>query len=717
MPADDVVVTGHYTANTNTAYTVKHYLEDLGADTYTLKETENKTGTTGQKTAAAAKTYSGFTVQDFEQATIAADGSTVVKIYYTRNAYDIVYKITGSFFTNDNYKTVSAVEYEAPLALISDDMAKTGYTWSNWTGLPETMPADDVEVTGSYTANIYNITYVLDGGTNAASNPATYTYGVGVENFADAAKSGYLFKGWYSDEYFTDDVTFIGTSETGDKTLYAKWEAENKDLGIDKVVTSITAPVVEGDVLPTAEEAKTTAKVGDTITWTITIKNKGNVAQTVTLEDILPNAAGTVTVKDPKDPSGAEITKTTEIALGVDETKDFIATYVVQIADAGKELINKAVVTGENGPSEDPAPGVTVEPAVIIDKRVDKATAKVGDTLTYTISVTNNSSIALEKVIVSDATLGKTETIDILAVGETKTFTYTYKVQASDAGKTLTNTVIAKIGNDTVGDDSAETKVDPYIPTITPVGPSKPALNYEDHINYIIGYEDGFVRPLNTITRAEVATIFFRLLDDESRENFWSKENPFPDVTIDMWCNNAISTMFNAGIITGYPDGTFGPYDPVSRAEFATIAARFSEVKDTDGETNFLDLSKSYWAYSYIELAEELGWVQGYQGYFRPEDDMTRAEVMTTVNRVLKRAVEEDGMLKGMIEWPDNLPSDWFYEDVQEATNSHTYYRTNKRVKDVGTYQPNYYYEKWSELIENPDWAALERAWSDANDK
>ena len=96
---------------------------------------------------------------------------------------------------------------------------------------------------------------------------------------------------------------------------------------------------------------------------------------------------------------------------------------------------------------------------------------------------------------------------------------------------------------------------------------------------------------------------------------------------------------------------------------------------------------------------------------------MTRAEVMTTVNRVLKRAVEEDGMLKGMIEWPDTLPSDWFYEDVQEATNSHTYYRTNKRVKDVGTYQPNYYYEKWSELIENPDWATLERAWSDANDK
>ena len=267
-------------------------------------------------------------------------------------------------------------------------------------------------------------------------------------------------------------MTSIDAEATGDKTLYAKWEAENKDLGIDKVVTSITAPVVEGDVLPTAEEAKTTAKVGDTITWTITIENKGNVAQTVTLEDILPNAAGTVTVKDA---SGAEITKTTEIALAVGETKTFTATYVVQIADAGKELINKAVVTGENGPSEDPAPGVTVEPAVIIDKRVDKATAKVGDTLTYTISVTNNSSIALENVIVSDATLGKTETIAILAVGETKTFTYTYKVQASDAGKTLTNTVIAKIGNDTVGDDSAETKVDPYIPTITPVGPSKPA--------------------------------------------------------------------------------------------------------------------------------------------------------------------------------------------------------------------------------------------------
>ena len=625
--------------------------------------------------------------------------------------YTVTYDLAGG--SSDEQLVYDKLHYNDETPTI-DNPTKAGWTFDGWDKEIAPTVTENVTYTAKWKANIYNITYVLDGGTNAAINPDKYTYGVGVESFADATKSGFLFKGWYSDAKFTASVSEIGKTETGDKTLHAKWEAENKDLGIDKVVTSITAPVVEGDVLPTAEEAKTTAKVGDTITWTIAIENKGNVAQIVTLEDILPNAAGTVTVKDA---FGTVITKTDEIALAVKETKTFTATYVVQIADAGKELINKAVVTGEKGPSEDPAPGVTVEPAVIIDKRVDKATAKVGDTLTYTISVTNNSSIALENVIVSDATLGKTETIAILAVGETKTFTYTYKVQASDAGKILKNTAVAKIGNDTVGDDSAETKVDPYIPTITPVGPSKPALNYEDHINYIIGYEDGFVRPLNTITRAEVATIFFRLLDDESRENFWSKENPFPDVTIDMWCNNAISTMFNAGIITGYPDGTFGPYDPVSRAEFATIAARFSEVKDTDGETNFLDLSKSYWAYSYIELAEELGWVQGYQGYFRPEDDMTRAEVMTTVNRVLKRAVEEDGMLKGMIEWPDNLPSDWFYEDVQEATNSHTYYRTNKRVKDVGTYQPNYYYEKWSELIENPDWAALERAWSDANDK
>ena len=240
----------------------------------------------------------------------------------------------------------------------------------------------------------------------------------------------------------------------------------------------------------------------------------------------------------------------------------------------------------------------------------------------------------------------------------------------------------------------------------SPGDPSKPVLSKDNHLAYIIGYEDGTVRPLDTITRAEVATIFFRLLTDDSRAFYWSQENPFPDVTADMWCNNAISTMYNAGIITGYSDGTFNPYAPVTRAEFTAIAARFSN-EVSDGVSEFFDVSEDYWAFEYIALAEDLGWVQGHEGYFRPQDNMTRAEVMTTINRVLERSVRKQNMLKDTIQWPDNDPDEWYYEAVQEATNSHECNRTNEQV-----YKLNFYYEAWTKLIENPDWAALERTWS-----
>ena len=229
-------------------------------------------------------------------------------------------------------------------------------------------------------------------------------------------------------------------------------------------------------------------------------------------------------------------------------------------------------------------------------------------------------------------------------------------------------------------------------------------LNTTDHYAYIAGYEDGTVRPDGNITRAEVATIFFRLMTDEYRETCWSTSSGFTDVAAANWYNNAISTTANAGWVSGYPDGTFRPDAYITRAEFATIAARF--LSDVYGGTSmFTDIS-GHWAEDYINRAATAGWINGYaDGTFRPNAYITRAEAVTLINRMLDRAPDANHLLADMVRWPDNPETAWYYADIQEATNSHDYTR-------AGTGN----YEVWTELLANRDWAALEEIWSQAND-
>ena len=494
------------------------------------------------------------------------------------------------------------------------------------------------------------------------------------------------------------------TIGTGENVINLYYVGKNTSVDVTKDVTSVTNP----DGKP--YDTKDTAKVGDTITWTITVTNKGNVPQTLTLTDILSNEQS-VTIKDATDKA---VTAPATITLGVDETLTYTATYTVQIGDSGDTLVNTAILKdGDTPKDEDTAPGVKIDPAVTVDKTVDKTTASVGDKLTYTITVTNNANITLENIVVTDEMLGMTGnnvvTIASLDAGKAWTQDYTYTVQSSDAGKTLVNTAIASIGEQELGKDSSDgTNIrKPYIP---PVKPSKPVLNTEDHVAYIIGYEDGTVKPNNNITRAEVATIFFRLLSDDSRAEFWSQTNSYSDVALTNWFNNAVSTLSNAGVITGYPDDTFKPNASITRAEFAAIAARFSDAEATS-TCSFTDVPADHWAASSIALAEELGWITGYEdGTFHPDQAITRAEAMTLINRVLERAVDEDHMLSDMVTWTDNQPSDWFYEAVQEATNSHEYTRTTTKVPNQ-----SFCYENWVKILEAPDWAALENAWSTAN--
>ena len=232
-----------------------------------------------------------------------------------------------------------------------------------------------------------------------------------------------------------------------------------------------------------------------------------------------------------------------------------------------------------------------------------------------------------------------------------------------------------------------------------------PALqaNTDDHYSYLIGYADGTVRPNGKITRAEVATIFFRLLDDDTRAKYWSSENNFSDVSADKWYNNAVSTLSRMGVIGGYADGTFRPDAPISRAEFAKIAVSFTQNNGSAVYNYFTDVKTTDWFAPYVTAAKDAGLIEGYSdGSFKPESKITRAEACAIVNRTLGRKPSKAHMkISDRIDWPDVQTTDWFYEAIMEATNSHTC-TMGDRV------------ETWTGKLPQRDWATLETGWANA---
>ena len=224
-------------------------------------------------------------------------------------------------------------------------------------------------------------------------------------------------------------------------------------------------------------------------------------------------------------------------------------------------------------------------------------------------------------------------------------------------------------------------------------------LEKEEHFNYVIGYPDDSVKPDANISRAEVATIFFRLLTTEARDIYSKTTCDFTDIKDGQWYTRAIATLANAGIVDGYPDGTFNPNAPITRAEMATIIARFAKLDVNTKTFNDID---GHWAQKYIELAAGNNWINGYEdGSFRPNQNITRAETFAMINRVLEREVENVVDLLNPSEmnmWTDNLNTDaWYYIDVQEATNYHKCDRIDKSQ-----------YEKWTAKIDDIDWASYQ---------
>lgn len=272
------------------------------------------------------------------------------------------------------------------------------------------------------------------------------------------------------------------------------------------------------------------------------------------------------------------------------------------------------------------------------------------------------------------------------------TNTYTYEFIVDNEGKINIDTPITC------------TFTNKYTKRHSAATPSKPTLNTGDHYAYVMGYPDGTVRPNGSITRAEVSAILFRLLSDKTRDEYFTTESSFTDVKAGAWYNNSIATLEKAGVIVDTAKGgAFRPNEAITRAELAAMLAQFSDAKPVKG-VKFSDVPAEHWAYEAIAIAAKMGWIEGYpDGTFRPDATITRAEMMTLVNRALDRVPsDEDHLLskRVMLTFPDCKSGDWFYIAVQEATNSHTYERAATEKNGD---------EQWTALRANRDWTLLEK--------
>ena len=319
-----------------------------------------------------------------------------------------------------------------------------------------------------------------------------------------------------------------------------------------------------------------------------------------------------------------------------------------------------------------PSVAATVTDNAVYTAQWTKNSSSSHHSTRYTLHYESNGGTSYKDESYSS---GTTVTLDKAPVRESYTFTGWY------ADKALTDKItnVKMTGNKTVYAGWEATGVPDM-------------LNGDDHYAYVVGYSDGTVRPNANISRAEVATIFFRLLKEDVRDGNLTAENTFTDVTDGQWHNKAISTMAKLGVVKGRNAEAFDPDAPITRAEFATICARFDKTQ-INTSSNFRDIS-GHWAEKYIERAATLGWIAGYSdGTFRPSNYITRAEAMTMINRVLCRMPQSaDDLLNNMTVWPDNHPTDWHYLAVQEATNSHDF----DRKGEVN--------EKWTKLTNGSDW-------------
>ena len=526
----------------------------------------------------------------------------------------------------------------------------------------------------------------------------------------------------------------------------------SNDIAVFKIVNKVDIlyPVVNGEA-STLEVPYGTKSV--TLLYKITV-NAGTKTS-MQFEDV---GAECVSIVDDDDVDVTQVgrTFTVQFYRGVTTADIYVAkTYAKLVFDSNGECTVENVISEEikatTTVTEKDPNKLTINFADYVQKELTATGTKTASDVNFTVNVKEspihviNSAQGEEAVSTYAGELLSTTLtahFDSITGGETKTTPFTGSVEITRAGQyifelreedgqrtgvtydetiytlrvqvdeeegslavtrwffTDSNRVVHNAGEKAAFHNTIDTGKDDYYPIIIPTIINKDTgmLNKTDHFAYVIGYPDGTVHPNGQITRAEVATIFFRLLRDEVRDGAFTTSNTYSDVAYGKWYNNPISTMSALGIITGYPDGTFKPNKPITRAEFAAIAARFDETQSGKSAT-FSDVI-GHWAAKEIGIAYANDWIKGYpDGTFKPDQNITRAEAMTLINRVLERKPESPAdLLTNMNKWTDNLDtSKWYYLDVQEATNSHGYTRKT------------FNYELWRQMLPDPDWSRYER--------
>lgn len=497
----------------------------------------------------------------------------------------------------------------------------------------------------------------------------------------------YFFKDWDLDNLFYTDPDVLDMPMRSNLTFVAQWwpivtfDANGGAWSSGETIETMHYVKIQTDTEKVAAES-TPVRNGYTFLGWYTAADGGvraNFEDTVNRPTTLyahwaKNAAVTFRIVNGTWSGGAAEDKTVTVVLypQADGTASgtLDASYVPQIMLPAPGYEN--IAGGwEQTPNTDPN-GITGDVTYVYRFGSTGGGSSSGHSTRYTLHYESNGGTAYKDERCSSSTK---VTLDKTPTRESYTFTGWY------ADKALTQ----KITSVTMNSDKTV-----YAGWEATGVPDK--LNGDDHFAYVVGYSDSTVRPNANISRAEVATIFFRLLKSDIRDGNLTADNDFSDVSDGQWHNKAISTMAKLGIVKGRRADSFDPDASITRAEFAAICARFN-TKPVENSGSFSDIS-GHWAENEIERAAAFGWISGYpDGTFRPDARITRAEAMTMINRVLCRMPQsESDLLDSMVTWPDNKPSDWHYLAVQEATNSHDF----DRQGEVG--------ESWTKLTSVPDW-------------